>query len=34
MSKDVALVYNGILSHKKNEVMPFSAKWTDLRLSY
>ena len=30
MNKDVAYTYNGILlSHKKNEIMPFAATWTD-----
>lgn len=31
MDKDVSRLYNGILlSHKKNEVMPFSVTWMDL----
>ena len=29
--EDVVLVYNGILlSHKKDEIMPFAATWMDL----
>ena len=28
--EDVVHIYNGILlSHKKNEIMPFAATWTD-----
>ena len=31
MIKDAVHIQNGILiSHKKNEIIPFAARWTDL----
>ena len=30
--EDVVHIYNGILAIKKNEVMPFAAKWMNLEI--
>ena len=30
--EDVVYIYNGILAIKKNEIMPFAAKWMDLEM--
>ena len=31
--EDVVHMYNGVLlSHKKNEIMPFAATWMDLKM--
>ena len=32
MDKDVVHIYNGIFSHKKNEIMPFAATRKDLEI--
>ena len=30
--EDVVYIYNGILTIKKNEIMPFAATWMDLEI--
>ena len=33
MDKDVVYIYNGILlSHKKNDIMPFVVTWMDVQI--